>query len=528
MNKISLAQRLALINGLLISLLIVAAVIVWFMMAKVTKDADSVGRTNVPQLLTIAELELNVTRASLQLRHAILARTPTELDEALSDVGAKKKLLLERLDSLGRNMVDEEGRRSFSPLPGLMAEFWSVGEENVKLIQAGKKEEAFEFLVSKTIPARNRLLVPLAAEKSSQVSRLANRIDEIQSYADLDRSVVIAVMAGIAIALFGLSLYLRAVVRQLGADPDDLKHLAQAVASGDLGQSIALRGGDTESAMAALAVMSNRLSDAVQKVRSNADSVAAASQEIANGNHDLSVRTEHQASTLQRTSATMEQLSSVVGQNADNAAEADRVAGVAASVANKAGAVVREVIETMKGIHDSSQKIAEIIGVIDNIAFQTNILALNAAVEAARAGEQGRGFAVVASEVRGLAQRSAQAAKEIKNLIDTSASRVAHGAGLVEDAGTTMAKALTEIQKVSGLVAAISSACRDQHHEVSHVVQAVVHMDAATQQNAALVEQISAAATSLGTQSQELVRAVAVFRFKHESPLVGLTKHHSA
>ena len=514
MQRLSLAQRLALINGSLIAVLVVAAVVVWFMMARVTVAADRVNLTNVPQLLTISDMELNVTRTSLQLRHAILARTPAELGETLADIGAKKKLLLEHLDHLGQNMIDEDGRRAFAPLPALMAEFWSVGEENVKLIQAGKRDEAFAFLVDKTIPARNRLLQPLGVEKSRQSSRLAFRIGEIKSLAALDRDIVIAAMACIAAGLFALSLYLRAVVRQLGADPGALKHVAQAVADGDLARSIRLRRGDAQSAMAALAAMSHRLSDAVRKVRRNADSVAAASQEIANGNHDLSVRTELQASTLQQTSATMEQLSSAVRQNADNATEADRAASVAASVASDAGSVVQEVVTTMKGIHDSSQKIAEIIGVIDGIAFQTNILALNAAVEAARAGEQGRGFAVVAGEVRSLAQRSAQAAKEIKQLIDTSVSRVAHGSGLVDQAGTTMADAVTSIRKVSELVTAISTACRHQHQEVSQVVQAVVHMDAATQQNAALVEQMSAAATSLSTQSQELVHAVAVFRLE--------------
>ncbi|MBV7541148.1 methyl-accepting chemotaxis protein [Acidovorax sp. sic0104] len=516
MNKLSLARRLALINGSLICVLGVAAVIVWSMMAKVIEASDRVNLTNVPQLLTIAELELNVTRTSLQLRHAILARTPAELDETLADIGAKKTLLLDRLDHLGKNMIDDDGRRAFAPLPALMADFWTVGEENVKLIQAGKKDEAFAFLVDKTIPARNRLLQPLAAEKSRQGQRLAFRISEIQSFAALDRNIVIGVMAGIAAALLGLSAYLRSVVRQLGADPHALKHVAQSVADGDLAGTIRLRNGDSESAMAALATMSRRLSDAVRKVRHNADSVAAASQEIANANHDLSARTEHQASTLQQTSATMEQLSTAVRQNADDAAEADRVAGVAATVANDAGSVVQEVVKTMKGIHDSSRKIAEIIGVIDGIAFQTNILALNAAVEAARAGEQGRGFAVVASEVRSLAQRSAQAAKEIKNLIDTSVGRVEHGSGLVNSAGATMGEAVGTIRKVSELVAAISTACRHQHHEVSQVVQAVVQMDSATQQNAALVEQMSAAALSLSTQSQELVQAVAVFRLGND------------
>jgi methyl-accepting chemotaxis protein len=242
--------------------------------------------------------------------------------------------------------------------------------------------------------------------------------------------------------------------------------------------------------------------------------VALASAEIAQGNMDLSGRTEQQASALEETAASMEQLSATVRHNADNAREASLLAGAARDVAVQGGDVVAQVVQTMQGINDSSRQIADIISVIDGIAFQTNILALNAAVEAARAGEQGRGFAVVASEVRSLAQRSAEAAKQIKHLIDTSVSRVGEGNVLVQKAGHTMGDVVTAIQKVNDIVSAISSASQEQANGVAQVGEAVTQMDHATQQNAALVEEMAAAANSLNLQGQELVRAVSLFRWE--------------
>ncbi|WP_367847931.1 methyl-accepting chemotaxis protein [Rhodoferax sp. WC2427] len=294
-----------------------------------------------------------------------------------------------------------------------------------------------------------------------------------------------------------------------------LRDAMQEVGSGDgdLTLRVATTGNDELSTIASSFNQFVEKIDAVmQRVRSSADGVAMASAEISQGNNDLSARTEHQASALEETAASMEELGSTVRQNADNARQANQLAMSASTVAIQGGEVVGQVVETMKGINDSSKKIADIISVIDGIAFQTNILALNAAVEAARAGEQGRGFAVVASEVRSLAGRSADAAKEIKLLISASVERVAQGTTLVDQAGTTMTEVVSSIQRVTQIMGAISLASSEQSQGVAQVGEAVTQMDQTTQQNAALVEQMAAAASSLKAQAGDLVQVVGVFK----------------
>jgi methyl-accepting chemotaxis protein len=299
---------------------------------------------------------------------------------------------------------------------------------------------------------------------------------------------------------------------QLGGEPAAAVQVARAVASGDLTSPIQVRPGDNGSLMAHLAAMQQALADAVARVRQGSEGVATASHEIAQGNNDLSQRTEQQAGALQQTASTMEELGSTVRHNADHARQANDLANNASDIAQKGGEVVSRVIDTMRGINDGSRKIADIISVIDGIAFQTNILALNAAVEAARAGEQGRGFAVVAGEVRSLAQRSAEAAKEIQSLITHSVEQVDHGSTLVDEAGRTMNGIVEAIRRVAGIVGEISAASEQQSSGVAQVGQAVQQMDRSTQQNAALVEQSAAAAESLKQQAEQLVQAVAVFR----------------
>jgi methyl-accepting chemotaxis protein len=319
-------------------------------------------------------------------------------------------------------------------------------------------------------------------------------------------------------ALLGFVLA-RSVFAQLGAEPGEAADVAERVARGDLSVAVPIKQGDTASVMANLARMQASLAQVVNNVRQNSESVATASAQIAQGNQDLSGRTEQQASALQQTAATMEELGTTVRNNADSAKQANQLAQSASAVAAQGGDVVGKVVATMQGINDSSRKIGDIISVIDGIAFQTNILALNAAVEAARAGEQGRGFAVVASEVRSLAQRSAEAAKEIKTLIGRSVEQVEQGTTLVDQAGKTMDEIVGSIQRVSDIVAEITSASAEQSSGVQQVGQAVNQMDQATQQNAALVEESAAAAESLKGQAQQLVQAVAVFKLSPEGQL---------
>ncbi len=291
--------------------------------------------------------------------------------------------------------------------------------------------------------------------------------------------------------------------------------LADQVARGDLSATVAVQGSDEIAGLLrSLATMREHLVDIVSKVRQGSDSVANASSEIANGNNDLSARTEQQAAALQQTASSMAQLGSTVNISADSARQASQLATNASSVAVRGGEVVGQVVETMKGINESSRKIADIISVIDGIAFQTNILALNAAVEAARAGEQGRGFAVVASEVRALAGRSAEAAKEIKNLIGASVERVEYGSTLVDQAGSTMSEVVAAISRVTDIVGEISAASAEQSSGVAQVGNAVNQIDQATQQNAALVEEMAAAASGLNGQAMDLVNAVSVFKLQ--------------
>ncbi|PHV51680.1 hypothetical protein CSQ91_11640 [Janthinobacterium sp. BJB301] len=344
-------------------------------------------------------------------------------------------------------------------------------------------------------------------------------IDDINHKFWAQAGVLLAIGGALMLVVGALAaLMLRRILGQLGGEPDYAAAIVAQIAQGDLTTQIDTRPGDTSSLLMAIKAMRDNLAHLVSQVRTDAESISTASGEIASGNHDLSARTEQQAGSLEETASTMEEMTSTVRQNADNARQANQLAISASQVATQAGGVVSQVVDTMGAINASSKKIGDIIAVIDGIAFQTNILALNAAVEAARAGEQGRGFAVVASEVRNLAQRSAAAAKEIKQLIDSSAEQVGAGEKLVALAGETMEKVVSSVQHVTDIVAEISSASAEQSAGIEQINQAIVEMDNMTQQNSALVEQASAAAQAMNEQAAGLAQIVSVFKVGAVAP----------
>ena len=386
------------------------------------------------------------------------------------------------------------------------------------LLRSGDKEALTAYAAKDMYPAFDPLQGVIGDLIQVQLDVAKDVYEHSVTVASFTMWATFASVGGALLFGAGLSMWIaRRLNNALGAEPNEVRQAALAVAEGNLTHHFHLHTDDTTSVMAAMQTMTQRLQRIVSSVRDNAESVATASAQIAQGNQDLSARTEQQASALEQTAASMEELGSTVKQNADNARAANQLAQSASAVASQGGTVVSQVVDTMKGINDSSKKISDIISVIDSIAFQTNILALNAAVEAARAGDQGRGFAVVASEVRSLAQRSAGAAKEIKQLIDASVARVDAGNQQVDRAGAIMHEIVGSIQRVTDIMGEISAANTEQSMGVEQVGEAVTLMDRATQQNAALVEESAAAAASLNTQAETLVHVVSVFKLQGDA-----------
>ena len=375
---------------------------------------------------------------------------------------------------------------------------------------AGKIEDASAIYKTKLSPLAPKFFDPLGKLLDLQVAMSKDDIDNASKANTSTTAIIVAVTLGaLLIAIVLAALITRSVTRPI----HEAVEFAQIIADGDLTARMAYESHDELGELIkALKSMQGNLVKVVSNVRQGSAGVATASSEIAEGNHDLSSRTEQQASALEQTSASMEELGATVKQNAESAHTANQLAMSASTVAIRGGEVVSQVVETMKGINESSRKISDIISVIDGIAFQTNILALNAAVEAARAGEQGRGFAVVASEVRSLAGRSADAAREIKGLINASVERVEQGTTLVDKAGETMTEVVDSIRRVTHIMGEISAASNEQALGVVQVGEAITHMDQATQQNAALVEQMAAAASSLKSQADDLVHVVDAFK----------------
>jgi len=393
-------------------------------------------------------------------------------------------------------------------LPAAEAYFTAASAKELQAADAGLARLDKEVKqTNKAVDDQLTLLTELKEQNGEQASKDGKSLFETVSLT-MGLLTLGSAISGIAIGV----VLTRSVTRALGGEPAAVAAVANAVAAGDLTTRIDMTQARPGSVVAAIGHMQESLSDVVRRVRASSDSIATGSSQIATGNADLSQRTEEQAANLEQTAASMEQLTATVQANAETARTATQLAGSATAAAAHGGQVVGQVIQTMEGITASSKKIADIIGVIDSIAFQTNILALNAAVEAARAGEQGRGFAVVATEVRTLAQRSAQAAREIKSLITESVEKVDAGSDQVQEAGKAMNGIVAQVKRVNDLIDEIGSATQEQTQGISQIGDAVSQLDQVTQQNAALVEESAAAAESLKVQAANLVTAVSVFK----------------
>ncbi|GAB2525345.1 MULTISPECIES: methyl-accepting chemotaxis protein [unclassified Simplicispira] len=510
MNRFKISTRVAALAGLMsLMLLSIGGLGLW----GIVQSNNAVHSMYEDRLTTTADI--GAIQALLLRQRLILAValvTPDEptikatTAEVEANIGAITRLwdgyLARRHNAQEERLAKDftENRRRFVQ-EGLLA--------TVAALRANDIPAANRIVVEKVRPLYGPVgdgidtLVKLQFEEGKKAAAAADA-----RYSMIRATVIASILAGLLFAMVFAAALVRGISRSLGHAID----VAQTIAQGNLTHAVTVQGQDEAAqVLHALGAMQQQLTGIVTEIRAGGESLASASEQIFSGNHDLASRTEQQASALEQTAAAMEQLNATVHQNADNARQAQQLSASASAVAVKGGEVMGQVVSTMHEIHTSSGKIADIIGVIDSIAFQTNILALNAAVEAARAGDQGRGFAVVASEVRALAGRSADAAKEIKTLITSSVERVGKGTELVNTAGATMQEAVTAIQRVTTLMTDISAATAEQSSGMGQIGEAVQHLDQTTQQNAALVEELSAAARSLQDQAQSQVETIAIF-----------------
>ena len=513
LSEFKIGQRIAFAVGLPLILMLVLSATAITKLSSLNEDTSTLVNDRLPKVDRAADWSISLLQSARHSRNLLILDGTMELEKEMAALRQERQARATLIQWLEEHVVSQAAKDNLAALKDLRAHYNPSEDKFVTLVEAGAMGDAKAELLNETRPLQLAYLKGVDAFRETQ----RNHAKEQGASAAATYSGALTVLlglSGLALAIGGAIGFAitRSITRQLGGEPAYAAAAARRIADGDLASDVTVRPGDTTSMLATMKAMRDRLVDIVGQVRQSSDSIATGSGQIASGNADLSQRTEEQASNLQQTSASMEQLTATVKDNADTARQASQLANSASAAATQGGLAVGAVVSTMEAITASSKKISDIISVIDGIAFQTNILALNAAVEAARAGEQGRGFAVVASEVRSLAQRSAAAAKEIKELITHSVETVDAGSRQVGEAGRTMTNIVSEVKRVSDLISEITVATEEQTRGITQVGSAVTQLDQVTQQNAALVEESAAAADSLSQQAAKLVEAVSVFR----------------
>jgi len=508
--NLRIGKRLALGFGLICIMLIVMIVLSNAMLARTNAGTDEIVNGRMPRIALTTQMQDRINDIAISLRNMILSESGSDHRRQVKDIMAARAAMDAILIKLRASLHNPKAIELLAQMEKETALYKAGQDAMIKHLEAEEVDEARALLGEDLGPLLMRLKRATSEQTALQVA-IADEAARDAAATYRNTSLLMWGLGGVALLLSVLAAW--AITRSITRPLAQALTVANTVAAGDLTSRIEVTTHDeTGQLLQALKTMNENLARTVGTVRVGTDTIAVAAAEVAAGSHDLSIRTEQQAAALEEAASSMEELTATVRQNADNARQANVMAGLASSVASRGGDVIEQVVGTMDGINASSNKINDIIGVIDGIAFQTNILALNAAVEAARAGEQGRGFAVVAGEVRNLAQRSAAAAREIKGLIQDSSGKVAEGGKLVAQAGQTMREIVDSVRSVTDIMTEISAASVEQTAGIEQINQAVAQMDEGTQQNAALVEEAAAAATSMREQAALLAQAVAVFQ----------------
>jgi methyl-accepting chemotaxis protein len=508
--NLKISTRLLLGFGVLIAMTLLMVLLGVYSVTSLGGRLETIVYSNYKDTIDTVDIRETVNEVARAVYDLAANTEPEKRRATVTRLESSDKIITKIFETLKASLSSDDGAPILKKVLDAYADYAAARGKVLALALENQDWEISKVMQSDLRPAQNKLFNALDAVVNYQTERMEQSAQQAQKLANFARVMLIGM--GVLALVSGI-LFSWWIARSIARPTRAASRLTLAIAEGDLTHPVRAKTQDELGLLlAALEKMRLSLTNEVRTIRRSAESVAVASNEIAQGSSDLTSKAEHQAARLEETASSMEQLTVTVKQNADNAVRAKDLAASASDVALRGGTAVRSVVGTMQGIADSSRRIADIIGVIDSIAFQTNILALNAAVEAARAGEQGRGFAVVATEVRALAQRSAQAAKEITGLIQNSTDQVNAGAKLVENAGTTMDEIVTAVKRVTDIVSGIATASREQLTGIEQVNQAVSEMSGVTQQNAAVVGQAAAAAENLSGQAQDLITAVARFK----------------